>query len=128
MPSDPAVPNGVRFNTCFDDGVVSMTQGPKRNDNGSSDFMFAYAIAVHEAGHALGLSKFDYSNFVALLGDQSHNVAHPTIPETVMNYDREMPDWVPDQYRPAEPDCSPHPFDVMAIYALYQNVPLVSVP
>ena len=22
-----------------------------------------------------------------------------------------------------EPDCSPYPFDVMAIYALYQNVP-----
>lgn len=22
-----------------------------------------------------------------------------------------------------EPDCAPHPFDVMAIYALYQSVP-----
>ena len=24
-------------------------------------------------------------------------------------------------YRFGEPDCSPHPFDIMAIYALYQN-------
>ena len=23
----------------------------------------------------------------------------------------------------SEPDCSPHPFDLMAIYALYQTVP-----
>ena len=23
----------------------------------------------------------------------------------------------------AEPDCSPHPFDIMGIFALYQNVP-----
>ena len=22
---------------------------------------------------------------------------------------------------PSEPDCSPHPFDIMAIYALYQK-------
>ena len=22
---------------------------------------------------------------------------------------------------PSEPDCSPHPFDIMAIYALYQT-------
>ena len=27
----------------------------------------------------------------------------------------------------AEPDCSPHPFDVMAIYALYETVPVVSI-
>ena len=27
----------------------------------------------------------------------------------------------------SEPDCSPHPFDVMAIYALYQRVPRASI-
>ena len=27
----------------------------------------------------------------------------------------------------SEPDCSPHPFDLMAVYALYQTVPIVSI-
>ena len=56
--------------------------------------------------------------------DQAYEVAHPTIPESTLNYDAntEVPDWVPDSYWTMEPDCSPHLFDVMAIYALYQNV------
>ncbi len=33
--------------------------------------MFAYATAVHEAGHALGLSKFDYSNSRKIEGSES---------------------------------------------------------
>ena len=35
----------------------------------------------------------------------------------VMNYN--------DKFSPTlgEPDCSPHPFDIMAIFALYQTVP-----
>ena len=84
----------------------------------------AYELALHEAGHALGISGFDYLNFAANLGNVSYHVAHPTIPDSVMNYDDEIGQlrerYKPDQ--PDEPDCSPHPFDVMAIYALYQNV------
>ena len=73
-----------------------------------------YRIMVHEAGHALGLSDFSSLRFL------SSSVAHPSIPDTVMNYD-----WVvrerlnfPDDWN--EPDCSPHPIDIMAIRALYQ--------
>ena len=41
-----------------------------------------------------------------------------------MNYDHEVPtDWATWAPSPLnEPDCSPHSFDVMAIYALYQAV------
>ena len=100
---------------------------PMPEDNGG-DF-FAYAIAVHEAGHALGLSKFDYSNFVTTLGNPSYDVAHSTIPDSVLNYDKYVHDYFPEVSDIfTEPDCSPHPFDLLAIYALYQNVPLRSFP
>ena len=61
----------------------------------------AYSTLVHEAGHALGIA---YGN--SGLG-QDRN--HPTIPdEAAMSY-------------LTRHDCSPHPFDIMAIYALYQT-------
>ena len=63
---------------------------------------------VHEAGHALGLSEFSYEK------PTSWKVAHSMVLESVMNYDGETE--VP------EPDCSPHPLDIMAIYALYQTL------
>ena len=31
--------------------------------------------------------------------------------------------WYNSETGAAEPDCSPHPFDIMAIQALYQTVP-----
>ena len=73
------------------------------------------------------MSKFDYSNFIAMLGNQSYDVAQPTISNSALSYDRKVSDYYPN----SEPDfskpyCSPHPFDVLAIYVLYQNVPLRS--
>ena len=104
----------VSFNTCLDNNGM-----PNPNDNGGK--FYAYATAMHEAGHALGLSNFDYTNFLTTLGGQSYEVAHPTIPDAVMNYDSETegPARTPGKH---EPDCSPHPFDLLAIYALYQKV------
>lgn len=44
-----------------------------------------------------------------------------------MNYDGRaksaFPGWGVLNPGHEEPDCSPHPFDVMAIYALYQSLP-----
>ena len=108
--SDPlSIPMGTEFNTCSSDP-----------DDGYS----AYRTAVHEAGHALGLSNFDYIDLVRH-SKQFYEAAHPTIPDSVLNYDDEVPtDWATWAPSPLnEPDCSPHPFDVMAIYALYQTAP-----
>ena len=84
---------------------------------------WAYHTAVHEAGHALGMSGIN--DFILR---QRYHAAHPTIPDSVMNYD------IPGDIRHpsvsddfAEPDCSPHPFDVMAMFALYQSVPKLTV-
>ena len=59
-----------------------------------SHFNYPYGLLVHEAGHALGVDHPDVNQFT----------------DSIMNYIRN------------EPDCSPHPFDILAIYALYQTV------
>ena len=76
-----------------------------------------YTLMAHEVGHALGLSGVSLPRVLR----QSYEMAHATIPDSVMNYDWEVPSWA---YLLAidEPDCSPHPFDIMIIYALYQTV------
>ena len=54
-------------------------------------------------------------------------MAHPDIPDAVLNYDDEVDEnygrggLATNQYH-REPDCSPHPFDILALYALYQTV------
>ena len=44
-----------------------------------------------------------------------YEASHSTVADSVMNYDGRVGTY--------EPDCSPHPLDIMAIYALYQTVP-----
>ena len=111
-------PTETRFNTCIEDGV------PQSADNAASlEGYFAYATALHEAGHALGLSNIAPD----LVSTQSYRAAHPTIADAVMNHDGEV-----GETSFSEPDCSPYPFDLMAIYALYQSAttpaPTVSIP
>ena len=86
----------------------------------SSDIDYdLYETVLHEIGHALGLSNagnpLDYLNYGSY---DRYVISHPTIPDSVLNYD-------PRGLGPGqdEPNCSPYPFDVMAIYALYQNMP-----
>ena len=67
------------------------------------DSTYAYRTALHEGGHALGTSGFDPSRGGLYIP------AHPNIADSVMNYE-------------TEPDCSPHPFDILKVYALYQKV------
>ena len=98
----------TRFNQCH--------KGPNDDD------FFLYDTMVHEAGHALGLSYYwDRFPFVPIDSD-----AHSTIPDSVMNYDSNARNlflgWRDQNPRHIEPDCSPHPFDIMAIEALYQTV------
>ena len=76
---------------------------------------FNTCLMVHEAGHALGLSGFTWLEF------WRYQTAHPTIPDSVMNYDSKVSRAIVPQGF-GEPDCSPHPFDIMAIEALYQTV------
>ena len=101
-------PDKISFNTCF------MGNTSHLDDQG----FYAYSIAVHEAGHALGLSNVYVFPPGDAISEQPYDAAHPTIPDSVMNYDGEKVVGV-DTTR--EPDCSPYPFDLMAIYALYQT-------
>ena len=61
-----------------------------------------YSALVHEFGHALGIGG-------GRDGQNADETGHPQIEDAAMSY------------YPA-PCCSPHPFDIMAIYALYQTV------
>ena len=101
----PAVPSDVVFNSC----VVNATRQPnevKHMIDGTSDQYGAYAITVHEGGHVLGIGgiEIDITTFTAL-----PRGAHPSTGDSVLNYI-----W-------SEPDCAPHPLDIMAILALYQS-------
>ncbi len=132
--SDLNIPANVAFNTCMPDTTpASLGDDP---DEGYK----AYMIAVHEAGHALGLSGFSFRDllssfvpdFIAPLlnrpiiwfegtDGQRYVTSHPTIPDSVLNYDDDDKIRSPIDATFAEPDCSPHPFDIVAIYALYQT-------
>ncbi len=103
-------PGDVKFNTC-------------KTQPGTTDNFGAYELAIHEAGHALGSSGFSFDLLESLTTSRRTIQAHPTIPDSVMNYDNrrgEIKYLLPGNFN--EPDCSPHPFDIMAIYALYQSV------
>ena len=90
---------------------------------------------MHEAGHALGLSDVDSTWIYAVdalpfinLTERIYKVSHPTIPDSVMNYDhRVLENYDPDanegdRWKRHEPDCYPQPFGIMALWALYQTV------
>ena len=131
----PRRPDAVRFNTCFQ-GTTAMPA------DGKGGHFYAYALAVHEAGHALGLSDWTFRGSVALpmfnelvksinllpsrsiptipegparelVKEYVYLASHPGTPDSAMNYDRMIDS--------DEPDCSPHPLDIMAIYSLYQS-------
>ncbi len=69
-------------------------------------FSRTYENLVHEAGHALGIRSGSDG-----MEQLKH---HPTIPDTVMSYESDL-------MLPNDPDCTPHPFDIMAIFAIYQT-------
>ena len=91
----------VRFNTCDapDIGV--------------------YQTLVHEAGHVLGIRD----GRVTTGWDEKILSGHPSIYESVMSYEDPyvLKPGDDDSVLPNDPDCSPHPLDVLAVYALYQQ-------
>lgn len=104
------IPPSIRFNHCIDPNKVIKN---KKYD----EHYYPYTTMVHEAGHALGTSGFSrWKLFSVSIPKEFYKRAHPYIPDAVMNYDDRIND-VSD-----EPDCSPHPFDILAIWALYQAV------
>ncbi len=96
MLNSPATPNLLSPNVTFN----SCPAGDSRSR--------AYRVLVHEMGHALGIQAAPGTRVM----DQDEH--HPTIAGSVMSYEsrRNLPD---------DPDCSPHPMDIMAIYAIYQT-------
>ena len=76
-----------------------------------------YADLIHEAGHALGIGG---------LPDEDAEIKnHPPLVDSVVNYNENsevLLNVVGGKANLREPDCSPHPLDIMAIYALYQTV------
>ena len=65
---------------------------------------------LHETGHVLGLWVH---HFRARTGHEE-NRQHPSVPLSVMNEDEEISSGYD------EPDCHPHPMDILAIYASHQ--------
>ena len=104
----------VKFNVC------------RQPTTGNKDLR-NYELMVHEAGHALGLSGFSWAAIAVekIYSQAAYEMAHPTILDSVMNYNPNIQEGVRHPAREtlySEPDCSPHPFDIMVIYALYQHV------
>ena len=94
-PSD----DDIRFNSCR----------AGTDDLGELIDFSNYELMVHEAGHALGLSG--YVIWDSPLSRPTIEVnAHPSIQPAVMNQIVN------------EPECSPHPLDILAINALYQKL------
>ena len=106
---DPNRPDRVVLGVCID-GTT-----PKPVDSTDSSHFVAYSIAVHEAGHALGLST---RSLFEIGKNGPYYSAHPSTADAVMNYDGKTPG-LPSSF--SEPDCTPHPLDVLAIHALYQS-------
>ncbi len=95
----------IKLNRCYDP-----TDGEYEGD---TDEYANYRTIVHETGHALGMSGFS----TRFSGLPDYETAHPTIVTSTMNYDSEVSKTITGW---RESDCSPHPWDILAIHALYQ--------
>ncbi|MDE2842880.1 MAG: hypothetical protein OXN21_05810 [Chloroflexota bacterium] len=99
------------------DGVVDRTDAPFSGCLSTTD---RYVTMLHEAGHALGITGLapledDWNSFVP---------GHSTIPGSLMNPDGlelYKQGWGKSRLLKSERECGPHPWDIMALYALYQT-------
>ena len=117
-------PDSTQFNDCI------WPHGTRVGDFSK----YAWELVVHEAGHALGMSGASVersaldavldvagisaiSDIVAAIAgpDLDYATSHPTIASSALNYDGRVAG------ASGEPDCFPHPLDVLAVNALYQD-------
>ena len=110
--TDVLVPADFRFGECV----------PPSGAHFSRRDRYVFELVVHEAGHALGLSEADIrASAESIIAeaiadtDVDYIVSHPNIAPSVLNYDSKVVG------ARGEPDCFPHPMDVLAIHALYQT-------
>ncbi len=96
-------PGSIHFNDCENNSATA-----------GQSVGYPFELVLHETGHAFGLSGF--SILELLQGVSLYEQAHPTVAESVMNYDDKV-ESIDD-----EPDCSPHPLDIMGMWALYQTL------
>ena len=77
-----------------------------------------YETLIHEAGHALGIR-----NASSVASGWHRNLwHHPSTYESLMSYEGiVLRTGLSASQLPDDPDCSPHPLDVLAIFALYQQ-------
>ena len=109
----------ISFNTCL------TSAGTRENSGGTDNTgrFYPYALVVHEVGHALGLSGYtigDVARGKLGMDERPYVMSHPTIPDAAMNYDSRVRLAALGNADDHEPDCSPHPFDLMALHSLYQ--------
>ena len=89
------IPVDIKFNTCLRQFGITV----QNYDD--------YQLVIDEGSNGLGLSRFRK----ALFYDPA--VAHPSIADAVMNYNRVVGN--------SEADCEPYPMDLLALHALYQS-------
>ena len=73
--------------------------------NMGGNYNYPYSSLVHEAGHAVGIREGRDGT-----GQEAHH-SNENIKSAIMSYGKDVP------------KCSPHPLDIMAIYAIYQSGP-----
>jgi len=109
-----AVPGGLDA-----DGGVTADRDDTPFNSCNASTLGAYEVLVHEAGHVLGIR--DARSLAS--GWEGNMWHHPSVYESVMSYESPYMPKPGDasSVLPDDPDCSPHPLDVMAIYAMYQQ-------
>ena len=88
-------------------------------DSTNPDDFRAYSTLVHETGHAFGISGISIPDSTWALWV----AGHPTVDNSVMNYDGLQPSASGAPLRPVVKDqaCAPTPLDVLAITSLYRR-------